>query len=171
MAAPAAAHVCTAPAEVRTGELSTVVITIASEGPTPVVAVDVVLPAGFELANPPIEEQLSVLRRGDELQISGLRIPAASCGRITLRGTAKTAGIFYFPLRTHAEDGDVQLLDQRTPSDPKGAMKITATGTLGRKDGLSTAAVVSLSLVALGVVGLAARLRQTRGRSKKPVGR
>ena len=165
-AVPADAHSCAASAEVQVGTIVSFVVPIPSGGPTAVIAVDVVVPPAFHLADRPVEEAVTVSHDAGELHVSGLRISPGSCGQITLRGTASQPGTLLLPLKTRTEDGTVALLDSVEPFDPKAAMVVIAQGSVRSQDGLSPLTMVTMTVGAVGVLALTVRVRGGKHRAR-----
>jgi hypothetical protein len=124
--APAAdAHFCSVPAEVNVGEEGMINIGVAAEAKT-VQAVDIEIPAGFELKEPVGYQGYTGTINGGFVHFEGGSIAPYSCHYFGFEGTAVKRGRLVAEIVTTADDGTKQRYTDLRPVSQFPAMLIFA---------------------------------------------
>lgn len=169
----AAGHSCVTPTEVVVGQPATITLGVASEGPAPVVAVDVTLPAGLVVDELVATKGWTVEREGDTLHYRGGSIANGACGFLLLRATPTRKGTLVVPITTQQADGSTRRLDRANAFDPLAGQILTVvTDPAAPRHERGVGAVVQwvgLGLVVASVAYVLKHPRRARRRSgRKP---
>jgi hypothetical protein len=170
----AAAHTCMTPVDVVVGQPAALTIGVPAEGVTPLVAVELTIPDGFEVAEAPSLGGWHGAVDGSVVRFSGHEVPGGACGYVVVKGVATRRGTFVIATHTRDADGTERVLDRADPQNPRAGQVVTvrrvATGSGGGWLSAMPGGVRlggALAVVAgLGVAVLAAR----RARARRPVG-
>jgi hypothetical protein len=173
---PAGAHSCAGPVEIPVGEETTVTVGVAAEQ-SPVVGIDISMPAGFRFERAEDEFDWRATRTDSLLRYRGGTLPPYACIFFNLVGTAERQATLVFPITVHGEDGSVieftgERADGLHPAQlvyagfsPAPRDEISGEGLPGAVAGGLVAAIIGISALALW------RGRQTRRRPPRPVPR
>lgn len=169
--APASAHYCATPVEVKVGKKATVNIGVAAED-KPITSIDITIPAGFDLIDPVgylgWVGSASADKRSVHFQNSTMQ--PYTCTFFSLDGTATSRGRLVLPILTHAQDGTTLLYKSTQPFNPYAAQLIYAgvripnpTVTPGGKSSSSIAVAIVIA-IALGALAVGAMVLANRRR-------
>jgi hypothetical protein len=106
----AGAHPLVATEELPVGKPVTVTMLVPAEEVSPMVGIDVVMPASFALTKVVSSSAWKALPGdGATLELSGPAVPIGGLVSFSLRGEFHTKGVVKFVLTTHAQDGSSRL--------------------------------------------------------------
>lgn len=164
--APARAHSCATPVEIPVGESATVTVGVAAEQ-SPLVGVDISLPAGFRLERAEEEFDWRATRTESLLRYRGGSLAPYACTYFNLIGQAERQAKLVFPMTVHGADGSVVEFTAEDVNDTHPAQLVYAGfsapsdgGSRGERLSGATAGMLFAAVVTIGAAALWRR-RQT----------
>ena len=159
-AAPAVAHSCSVPATIDPDRSQTVNVGIAAEE-TPIGAVVVHVPTGFEVSSVDAPSGWSAGEPGRDVEFTGGPILPFGCGYFAIEGIAKERGELLFTASATAADGSIREFRARDQRDPLSA-QLVRVGEPGER-GSDASRSGALVLVVVGVVAAGAAVLWVSG--------